>query len=285
MPNGDVTPPVCPRAQYHSQAPKAFSGHPVVTSQAAETTCRSQASSNQTATVDQKLQQKLIVKLPKIGEEELKSISSMGSTRQPRTSTPVEGARPRSAEVERMEVDTPAVEATSRSSSASMATHPKTQGASALQARAQKTGPRTCPGPKTKQRATDQQGVRDIVAGILERQGMSREDWEQPQRMNYRVEPLSPPTWVVHSPPGQHLAALTGAPVGKWRAEPNITSERLFRQLTELPKGTSQACSYQVRSRTSDIASYSTKQCRAMRINKDSSTVINLFIWTVKLRG
>ena len=66
MPNGDVTPPGCPRAQYHSQVPEAFSEHPVVTSRAAETTCQSQASSSQMAAADQKLQQKLIVKLPEM---------------------------------------------------------------------------------------------------------------------------------------------------------------------------------------------------------------------------
>ncbi len=38
---------------------------------------------------------------------------------------------------------------------------------------------------------------------------------------------------------------LAGAPVGEWRAEPNITLEQLFRQPTKLAKGTSQACSYQ----------------------------------------
>ncbi len=124
MPNGDVTPPECPRAKYHSQAPEALSGDPVVTSRAAETTCRSQTSSSQTAATDQELQQKLIVKIPKMGEEELKRSSSKGSNRQPRTSTPVKGARPRSAEVERMEVDTPAMQTTSRSSSASATTHP-----------------------------------------------------------------------------------------------------------------------------------------------------------------
>ena len=79
MPNGDVTPPECPRAQYHDKAPEAFSGHPVVTSRDAETTCQSQASSSQMAAADQKLQQRFVVNLPRMGEEELKSISSMGS--------------------------------------------------------------------------------------------------------------------------------------------------------------------------------------------------------------
>ncbi len=137
----------------------------------------------------------------------------MGSAQQPRTSTPVEGARPRSAEVEHMEVVAPAVQPTSRSSSASPATRRKTQGVRASQARAQSTGLCARPGPKTKQRTTDQQGVCDIVTGVLERQGVSWEDWEQPQRTNYRVEPLHPPTWVVHRPPGRHLATLEGAPM------------------------------------------------------------------------
>ncbi len=82
MPNGDVTPPGCPQAQYHSQAPEAFSERPDVSSRAAETTCQSQASSSQTAAAGQKLHQKLVVKLPKMGEEELKSIFSTGSAQQ-----------------------------------------------------------------------------------------------------------------------------------------------------------------------------------------------------------
>ncbi len=69
MPNGDVTPPGCPWAQYHGQAPKAFSGRPVVISQAAEIACWWQASSSQMATADRKLQQKLVVKLPKMGKK------------------------------------------------------------------------------------------------------------------------------------------------------------------------------------------------------------------------
>ncbi len=144
--------------------------------------------------------------LPRMGKEELKSISSMGNARQPRTSTPVEGARPWSIEEEPMEMNTPAAQNSSRSSSASAATHPVTQGESALQARAQSAGLCTRLGPKTKPRATDQQGVCDIVVGVLERQGISQENWERLQRMNYPVELLRPPTWVVHQPPGQHLA-------------------------------------------------------------------------------
>ncbi len=63
-------------------------------------------------------------------------------------------------------------------------------------------------------------------------------------KYDYRVEYLLPPTWVVQPPPGQHLARLEVSPVGEWCAEPNITSQWMFRQLTELAKGTSQASSY-----------------------------------------
>ncbi len=63
--------------------------------------------------------------------------------------------------------------------------------------------------------------------------------------MDYRVEPLRPPTWVVYPPPCQNLATLKGVPVDEWRAEPDITADQLLRQLTTLAEGTSQACSYQ----------------------------------------
>ncbi len=111
-----------------------------MTFRAAETTCRSQVSSAQTAAADQKLKQKLVVNLPRMGEEELKSISSKGSSQQPRTSTAVEGARPQLAGTEPMEVDTAEVSATSRSSRVGAAARPKNKGASASQARAQSTG-------------------------------------------------------------------------------------------------------------------------------------------------
>ena len=62
--------------------------------------------------------------------------------------------------------------------------------------------------------------------------------------MNYRVDPLRPPTWVVHPPPGRHLATLEGVSEDEWRAEPDITPDELFRRLTRLVRGTSQACSY-----------------------------------------
>ncbi len=53
-----------------------------------------------------------------------------------------------------------------------------------------------------------------------------------------------PPEWVVRRPPGQHLDTLEGVPEGEWRAEPDIMQEELFRWLTQIARGTSQACSY-----------------------------------------
>ncbi len=100
MPQGDVTPYECPRSKYHDKAPETFSGRPVVTTRAAETTCWSQVSFAQMAAADQKLQQTLVIGLPCLRKEELKSISSKGSSQQPRTSTPVEGARPQLAGTE-----------------------------------------------------------------------------------------------------------------------------------------------------------------------------------------
>ncbi len=158
-----------------------------------------------------------------MGQEKLKSGSSKGNTQQPRTNTPVEGARPRLAGTKPMEVDTPEVLVTSCRSSAGAAVRTKTKMASTFQARAQSTGPRQRMGPKAKQCATDQQGVRAMVKNVMERHGVSQEDWEQSQGPNYRVDPLNPPTWVVRYPPGQHLATLEGAPVDEWRPEPNIT--------------------------------------------------------------
>ncbi len=58
------------------------------------------------------------------------------------------------------------------------------------------------------------------------------------------MEPLNPPTWFVHPPPGEHLATLEGVPEDEWRAEPDITPEEFLRRLTRLAQGTSQACSY-----------------------------------------
>ncbi len=215
MPTGDVTPPRCPRAKLHGKARETLSGRPTVTARAAETTCRSQSSSTQTASADKKLKQKPVVALSRMGEEELKSISSKGSSQWPRTSTPVDHACPQVTESEPMEIDTAEVLSTSRSSSSSAAVRPKPKGVSASQVQAQSTGQHQCAGSKIKQRATDQQGIRAMVANVLERQLIEQEDWKQSQMPNYRVEPLTPPTWVVHPPPGQHLATLEGVSVNE----------------------------------------------------------------------
>ena len=136
MPKGDVTPSGCPRVKLHGKAPETLSGHPVVTARAAETTCRSQASSTQTASADKKLKQKPVVDLPRMGEEELKGISSKGSSQRLRTSTPVDRARPQVTESEPMEVDTAEVPSASHSSSAGMAVRPKEKGMDASHAQA-----------------------------------------------------------------------------------------------------------------------------------------------------
>ncbi len=213
MPRGDVTPPGCPRAKLHSQAPETLSGRPVVTARAAETTCRSQASSSQAAPADRKLQQKPVVDMSRMGEAELKGISSKGSSQRPRTGTSVERARPQVTGSEPMEVDTTEVPSTSRGSSAGAAVRPKEKRTGALHAHAWLTGLHQRADQKAKQRATDQQGVRDIVMNVLECQGIGQEDWEQSQGTDYRVEPLRPPTWVVYLPPGQHLSPLKGVAV------------------------------------------------------------------------
>ncbi len=51
MPRGDVSPLGCARAKHHDKAPETLSERPVVTARAAETTCRSQASSTQTVSL------------------------------------------------------------------------------------------------------------------------------------------------------------------------------------------------------------------------------------------
>ncbi len=244
MPTGDATPLGCPRAKLHGKAPETLSGRPVVTARAAEATCRSQASSTQTASVDRKLTQKPVVDLPRMGEEELKSISSKSSSQQARTGTPVERARPQVTESEPMDVDTAEVPSTSHSSSADVAVHPKIKGVSVSHAPAQSNGPRQRAGPKAKQCATDQQAIRAMVANVLECQGVEQEDRELSHGPDYRVDPLGPPTSVVHPPPGQHLATLEGVSVDEWHAEPDITQDELLRQLTEVARGISQACSY-----------------------------------------
>ncbi len=55
---------------------------------------------------------------------------------------------------------------------------PKENRASASHAQAQSSGQRKRADQKAKRRATDQQGVRAMVAGVLEHQGIEAEDWE-----------------------------------------------------------------------------------------------------------
>ncbi len=228
MPQGDVTPSECPRAKLHGTAPETLSGRPTMTAQAAETTCESQASSRPaTAPADQKLKQRPVVDLPRM--EMPASSSSQGRPQRPRTSTPVERAPPQVAETVPMEVDSQGMPSTSQGSSASAALRPKEYGASASRAHVQSAGQRKRVDQKAKSRDTDQQSVRAMVAGIMERQGVEWEDWEQSQGTDYRVDPLRPPTWAVRPPPGQHLATLEGVPEDEWRAEPNITPEELLR--------------------------------------------------------
>ncbi len=179
-----------------------------------------------------------------MGEEELQSISSRGSAQRPRTSSPVERAPPWVTETVPMEVDSQGIPSTSQGCSAGAAVRPKEKRASALHAQAQSAGQRKRADQKAKPRATDQQGVRDMVANVLERQGIEREDWERSLRTDYRVDPLRPPAWVVHPPLGQHLATLEGIPEDEWQAEPDITPEELLRRLTVMARGTSQACSH-----------------------------------------
>ncbi len=58
-----------------------------MTARAAETTYKSHASSTQTASADKKLKQRPVVDLSRMGEEELKGISSKGSSQRPGMST------------------------------------------------------------------------------------------------------------------------------------------------------------------------------------------------------
>ncbi len=80
----------------------------------------------------------------------------------------------------------------------------------------------------------------------MERHGINQEDWEQTGVLGAGLlgGPFKPPTWVVHPPPGQHLATLEGVSVDEWQAELDITPDELLRQLTVVARGTSQACSY-----------------------------------------
>ncbi len=143
-----------------------------------------------------------------------------------------------------MEVDPQGAPSTSQGSGTGATVRPKENRASASHAQAQSAGQCKRADQKAKQRATDQQGIRAIVANVLERQGIEWEDWERSQGTDYRVDPLRPPTWVVRPPPGQHLATLEGVAEDEWEAEPDIIPEELFRQLTVMARGTSQACSH-----------------------------------------
>ncbi len=169
-----------------------------MTARAAETTCKSQASSTSTAPADQKLKQRPVVDLPRM--EMPVSSSSQGRSQRPRNSTPVERASPQVAETVPMEVDSQGAPSTSQGSGAGAAVRPKENRASASHAQSQSSGQRKRADQKAKQRATDQQGVRAIVANVFERQGVEPEDWERSQRTDYRADPLRPPTWVVRPP-------------------------------------------------------------------------------------
>ncbi len=71
-----------------------------------------------------------------------------------------------------------------------------------------------------------------MVANVMECHGIEQEDWEQSQGLDYWVDHLKPPTWVLHPPPGQHLATLEGVSVDEWQAETDITPNELLRRLT-----------------------------------------------------
>ena len=178
-------------------------------------------------------------------EEELKSISSRGGTRQPRSSTPNGGVSSKAVEVESMEVDTrmrrplPGTLVPAR--------WPTLQHREGVvhSAPSKSAGPHSRQGQKTKQCTVSQQGVRDMVAGVLEGQGMSREDWERSLGTDFRMAPLLPPEWTVSAPPGRHLSMVEGALVDQWRPQHEVTPDELLRQLTRLAHGTHQGCSYQ----------------------------------------
>ncbi len=127
-----------------------------------------------------------------------------------------------------MEVDTPAVQATSRVSSASTVAHPATQIGSAIQPPSKSAGPRSRQGQKAKQHATSQQGICNIVAGVLEGQGVSQEDWGQSPRTYYQVDSLLPPEWSVSMPPGRHLSTLEGASLEQWCPSPRSPRMNCF---------------------------------------------------------
>ncbi len=227
MPRGDVTPRECPRAKLHVQAPETLSGRHTMMARAAGTACQSQASSTSTPTADQKLKQRAVVDLPRL--EMPPSSSSQDRSQRPRTDTSAERVSPRVTEAKPMYVDSPEVPSTSQGSGAGVTAPSKEYRASASHAPTQSPGQRKRADQKAKQRATDQHGVCAIVANVLERQGVEPEDCERSHRTNYRVDPLNPPTWVVHPPPGRHLATLEGVSEDEWRAEPDITPDELFR--------------------------------------------------------
>ncbi len=178
MPIGDNTPAGCPRANFPGRMsvnplgtqssllrqPKQLVGHRLLLSRSLN------------SIKDSKLQQHPFIQLPKKEEEELKSISSKGSTWLPRVSTPKQGVSSKVAKAESMELDPPATQATSRASSASMVAHLATQGGSATQAPSASAGSHPRQGQKMRKCATSQQGVHDIVAGVLVGQGISQED-------------------------------------------------------------------------------------------------------------
>ncbi len=182
MPTGDVTPRECPRAKLHGKAPETLSGRPTLTARAAGMTSKSQASSTVTAPADQKLKQRPVVDLPRM--EMPSSSPFQGGSQRSRTNTPTERAPPQIAATVPMDVDSQEVPSTSQGSGAGAAVRPKENRVSASHAQAQSSGQRKRADQKAKRRATDQQGVRAMVAGVLERQGVEPEDWERSQGTN-----------------------------------------------------------------------------------------------------
>ncbi len=76
MPSADVTSSDCPRGGFHGQAPGGFPVRLVITAKAAEAICQSKTASSQMEATDPKLKQQLVVMVPKMEGEKLKSISS-----------------------------------------------------------------------------------------------------------------------------------------------------------------------------------------------------------------
>ncbi len=88
-----------------------------------------------------------------------------------------------------MDVDSQETPSTSQGHGAGAVVRPKEHRASTSHAQTQPSGQRKRTDQKAKHRATDQQGVRAMVAGMLERHGVEPEDWENSQRVDYRVDP------------------------------------------------------------------------------------------------